>query len=162
MLFQETWICNIKWLFPLPMLHYSIKFHENLADRPQQKYNRLHPLCGGVKCMHTMSVSLFMYWVTESAICLWAHGCWQSLASACVALSYHCFVYAFLWFTCISASKPHLQFTAASLVHCPNLCLLTLLFFCFPLCIVLACSYCIHLDWLVVWLYVLASGLGIG
>lgn len=59
-----------------------------------------------------------------------------SLASACVALSYHHCVRVSLCelferCTCISASKPHLQFTAASLAHCHNLCPLTLLFFLF-------------------------------
>lgn len=34
--------------------------------------------------------------------------------------------------------------------------------FCFPLCIVLACSYCIRLDWLLVWLHCSASGWGSG
>lgn len=54
-----------------------------------------------------------------------------SLASACVVLSYRgracvC-VGVFERRTCVSATELHLQFTAASLAHCPNLCLLTLL-----------------------------------
>lgn len=35
---------------------------------------------------------------------------------------------------CISATEPHLQFTAASLAHCPHLCLLVLLSFFVFLC----------------------------
>lgn len=57
------------------------------------------------------------------------------IASVCVALSHQYCVFVCLclsvWCTCISASKPHLQFTAASIAHCPNLCLLILFFLLF-------------------------------
>lgn len=83
-----------------------------------------------------MCVSLFLCRVTESMITC-SHLDTHSLAAACVALSCVIILCVCVCFsvsercTCISASKPHLQFTAASLAHCPNLCLLTLLFFLF-------------------------------
>lgn len=81
-------------------------------------------------------VSLFLCRVTESMITC-SHLDIHSLAAACVALSCVIILCVCVCFsvsercTCVSASKPHLQFTAASLAHCPNLCLLTLLFFLF-------------------------------
>lgn len=134
-------------------------------------------ICKDVENMWTWRASLYLCVEWQKAYShvpehVHKHTHTHSLASTCVAQAYHhCRVCVcacvFERCTCVSASKPHLQFTAASLAHCPNLCLLTLLFFFSffffsPLCIVLACSYCICLDWLVVWLYLLASEWGMG
>ncbi len=75
-------------------------------------------------CTHTqLSFSMCSSFLSSSLcfVCVCVSVCVG--ISVCLCVSERC--------TCISASKPHLQFTAASLAHCPNLCLLTLLFFLF-------------------------------
>lgn len=72
------------------------------------------------------------------------------LDASCVALIV-C-VCGFVGRTCESASKMHLQFTAASLAHCPNLCLLTLLF-------LFSSVYCFGLQLL--YLFRLTGGLAL-
>lgn len=74
-----------------------------------------------------------MCWVTKSV-----HVYLSTHTSACAALSCHGRVCVCMS-VCLSDARaseycirmPHLQFTAASLAHCPNLCLLTLVSFLF-------------------------------
>ena len=73
-------------------------------------------------------------------------------------------VWLFVRRVCTSASVRHICNSQPPLSRSLPTYTASFFFFCmcFPLCIVLACSYCICLDWLVVWLCLLASGWGVG
>lgn len=76
---------------------------------------------GHGKQVHVKSVSL------RACVALSYPGCVCVSLCACVCVCLCVLVPC----TCVSATEPHLQFTAASLAHCPNLCLLTLFSFLF-------------------------------
>lgn len=103
-----------------------------------------------------------MQWLTGSTACPRAHGSNRSSATACWgSLCCRCFVCAsrFPWCTCALASEAHLQFTAASLAHCPNLCLLILPCFVFFFFALFSSVYCFGLQLL--YLFRLTGGLAL-